>query len=69
MSSVLDFSDEVNLVHVLVLHSSIKSSFFSSISEMEILCSVSCRDSSWTIHRLIRHFESSSISRIETVQF
>ena len=68
MSSLLDSSNEVIKYVSSVLQMSTRSSFFSSIREIELLYGVSSRDSSWAVRSAINDFVSSSMSEDDTVR-
>ena len=68
MSSLLESSNEVIKYVSSVLQMSTRSSFFSSIREIELLYGVSSRDSSWAVRSAINDFVSSSMSEDDTVR-
>ena len=68
MSSLLESSNEAIKYVSSVLQKSTRSSFFSSIREIELLYGVTSRDSSWAVRSAINDFVRSSMSEDDTVR-
>ena len=65
VSSLFESSNTVIKYVSSVLGSSLKSSFFSSIRDIESIYNVSCRDSRRAIFKSIRDFTGRSISEVD----